>query len=429
MRKFLFLLVLLGSYGCIGKEKRFTLLWPEKDLDFYLGRWNEYKEESFVGLGAFALVHVDTLEGSRTFIERHYFIDQIAYSFIPKEERKIKIKMTRKIEGKIVKEKIIDYTWSFPYWFRIILKKGLPILREKAHDKEEFILEGELEKYVKEDKICSIFDREYENAPKEGIEIKRGRKLKKKVKARIRYIKIDGVCWQLYGILEKGKPTFLMGQKTSPSRCNCVPEVCRLMSKVEIKLKKTHRPVKLHRWAFFNNKKLKLQAKMGVGKVKVKISYPPLWKEDETLRQAWRAMWEGCQEELKRGEKNTDYSPERSVMRDILMEVEIEKEEGELEKALVYLYQLGSPKGGKRLTWFDWAEVIEGEGKIELCNGDVAPALMFEDKECGKASLEFCLKTEEEIKAIKITRIRASNYAGEVWEGKVNLSAKIEGGE
>ncbi len=440
MKKLVFLLIILLSYGCIKKEKRFTVLWPEKNLDFYLGRWNEIEGNEIlcmVPLNGGVPVTEEDNEDTICIFE-----NKPGYSFIPFVKRKIKIKLHQKIERKTAKEKTIYYTWSSPYWFRIMLKKELPILRKKPGNEEEFILKGELEKYIPEEGACSIIDREYleydkpcpilykyNNALKAVIERREGKKVKKEVRARIRYMKIDGVCWELYEILDKGEPTFIMGQKTSPSRCNCVPEVCRLMSKVEIKLKKSHRSTKLRRWNFLNNKELKLQAKMGVGKVMVNITYPPLGEEEEKLQKAWRAMWEDCQERLRSGEIKADFSPERSIMRDILMEIEMEKEGGRMEKALIYLYQLGSPKGGKRLTWFDWSQVIEGEGEIELCNGDVAPALMFEDKNCGKTSMEFCLKTEEDIKSIRITKIRATNYAGEVWEESLNLSTRVDGGE
>ncbi len=452
MKKILVFLVIFLLGACNGgKRGRFTALFPEKDQDFYLGRWNEYREENvyiFMTIGWYKLP---------------------AYSLISEDRRKINVALKWKRGGKIIKQATHTYHWSSPYWFRIKLKRGLPILRKGFLKEEELMLDGELEKYVPRDKICPIIDREYENAPKTGVYMEEKGKPIKEVRTRVRYMKIDGKCWEIEEILDKeGFPTFIMGHKPlfrpegasecipefnrrisvvkikkkdsiigyeykpflfAECKCDCVPEINRLMSGIKIKMKARKNFKKMPRWDFPHRKMLNLQAKLKEGKVMGKIFYFPFGKE-KAMQAAWRAMWKYGMERVITGEKEADFSPARDVMRDILLEVEIERGGGEKEKALVYLYQLGSPKGGLRLTWFDWAQVIEGEGEIELCEGDTAPALMFDAGEgFVKPSVEFCLKGGGEIEGIRITRIRASNYAGQVWEEKVNLSAKVEGGE
>jgi len=428
---------------------------PERDVDFFLGKWNEFVGDDFISnssscVGVFAAdLHLTKGPNLKRKKNSHwhctYYTYFSPYALIPKENRKFEIKLNFRTNlfKKSIK-KVIN--WEAPYWFRIkllqdmliLMKINLPISSGGIDLKNfEINIDGIVEKYEDPMHICEIMDikEEVDKGDDHSISFMRVRKLE-----------IDGKCVKIREELNKsGEIEKIRIEKIlPPQECRCIPEVARLYSGVVLKWKGSLKlPVKIgkrkfsfkklwevnsKRKSFFKN--WKLVAKGKEGKIQItlfKRTGPPQKVFYEVRTWFPEQLWEKEPRAMPSRIKSNSAIPPQSI-RDFLMEVELIGK-NKKKKALVYLYQLGSPKGGKRLTWFDWAEVIEGEGKIELCNGDVAPALMFEDKECGKASLEFCLKTEEEIKAIKITRIRASNYAGEVWEEKVALSAKIVGGE
>ncbi|GEM_PF-2514803 len=425
---------------------------PERDVDFFLGKWNEFVEDGpltkiWHGIGVVGGRISSKLPDSglkgRTNMEWFTYTYFSPYALIPKEKRKFEINLNFKTNLLEKSTKKVIH-WEAPYWFRIKLLQDMPILMKInlpissggiGLKNFEINIDGIVEKYEDPMAICEITDieKEVDKGDEHSIFFMRFRKLE-----------IDGKCVKIKEELNKsGEIEKIRIEKIlPPQECRCIPEVARLYSGVVLKWKGSLKlPVKVgkrkfsfkklwevnsKRKSFFKNWKLVAKEK----KEKIHISLfkktPRIQPRGEWIGWSPEQLWDKEPRIVPSRIKSNSAIPPQSI-RDFLMEVELIGK-NKKKKALVYLYQLGSPKGGKRLTWFDWAEVIEGEGKIELCNGDVAPALMFEDKDCGKASLEFCLKADDEIKAIKITGIRASNYAGEVWEGKVNLSAKIEGG-
>jgi len=436
---------------------------PERDVDFFLGKWNEFVGDDFIStgwscVGVFA-ADLHPVKGPNLKREggSHWACTTYTYfspyALIPKENRKFEINLNFKTNLLEKSTKKVIH-WEAPYWYRIKLPRDLPIFmkvdipffkKDLTLRYVELRIKGMIEKYEDPLKICEIIDvkREEEAIKKPGKE-----EGKKKYFYRLRKLMLEGECIWIREFLTKGGEInkFEIEKAWRPQDCQCIPEIARLYDGVRLQwsgflsLKTRIKERDLLEQLIIDNLKVKdlflrgawtLKVRRKGGKLLIDL-FKRIEKKINLKEEVYigtpdpEDLWSKEPNILPKRIKSNSAIPPQSI-RDFLMEVELMGKNK--KKALIYLYQLGSPKGGKRLTWFDWAEVIEGEGKIELCNGDVAPALMFEDKDCGKASLEFCLKTDDGIKAIKITRIRASNYAGEVWEEKVALSAKIVGGE
>ena len=456
------------KYPSKGKIPLIISVSPERDVDFFLGKWNEFVGHILLDTGGMGF-HGDSI-GACNKIKHKYILHQKyfgwsyypPYALIPRDKRIFEVNLLFGVNSfKREMKKLIR--WGSPYWYRIRFAQGLPILvRTKIPFPSPGVLNlrrfalrisGIVEKYEDPMSICKIMDVEEERTEVE-IEIDYPKKIKREKKReekrllyRTRELELEGKCVEIREELnEKGEIKKFSIRKISTRDCHCIPELARLYDgvnlewegaiqiavkkgKIKFAEKKLEKP-RLKRRKFFHPETWRLKSVREKGKICITLYGVSHGKKKSPIEASrnWKVeeLW-GKEPKVIPSliKSNSEIPP--AAMRDILLEVEIERGGGEKEKALVYLYQLGSPKGGLRLTWFDWAQVIEGEGEIELCEGDTAPALMFDAGEgFVKPSVEFCLKGGGEIEGIRITRIRASNYAGQVWEEKVNLPAKVE---